>query len=89
VATTAELLGIAGRLRMVIERAPQPGLQRLPLAVGLTTVSAVTLLGGQLDGPGGLAEVVLAAGACVLLAMVLGGDRSGARPHVPDGERPR
>jgi hypothetical protein len=85
VATTSELLGITGRLRMVVERAPISDLRRLPLAVVLTAVvSAVTLFSGQFDGPGGLTAVVLAVGACVLLALVLAGDRSAAGPKTSD-----
>jgi hypothetical protein len=85
VVATAELVGLVGRLGIIVERDPGPDLRRLPVTLGLTAlISAVTLLVGRIGGPGGLAAVVLAAGACGLLAMVLTGDRASA-PHAAPG----
>jgi hypothetical protein len=77
VVATAELLGVVARLGIVVERAAGPDLRRLPAAVGLTAViSATTLSIGVLDVPGGFTGTLLAAGACVVLAVVLVGGRT-------------
>lgn len=74
VVATAELLGL---LAMVVERTTRPDLRRLTVTVSVTTViSAVTLSAGLLDLPGGLMGIVLAAGACVVLAVLLVGGQS-------------
>jgi hypothetical protein len=77
VVATAELLGVVGRLGTIVERAASPDLRRLPAAAGVTAViSAATLGIGLLDVPGGLVGTLLAAGACVVLAVFLVGDRA-------------
>lgn len=75
VVATAELLGLVARLRMVVERAPD--MQRVSVAVTLAAIiSGATLAAGLLDGPGGVIGTLLAASACVVLAIAFtpGGD---------------
>jgi hypothetical protein len=77
VVVTAELLGVVGRLGIIVERAAGPDLRRVPAAAGVTAViSAATLSIGLLDVPGGLVGTLLAAGACVVLAVFLAGNRA-------------
>lgn len=77
VVITAELLALTARLGMVVPRDPGPDLRRLAIAVALATfVSVATLAIGLLPGPGGVAATAMAAGACLLLALLLvGGQR--------------
>lgn len=77
VVATAELLGVVGRLGIIVERGAGPDLRRLPAAAGVTAViSAATLSIGLLDVPGGFVGILLAAGACVVLAVFLVGNRT-------------
>lgn len=75
VIATSEFLAAAARLEAPASRAA-PDEFRRPLLAALsgTGVFAIVLLASRLPGPAGLAAVVIAASACVGLAMVL--DRS-------------
>lgn len=72
VVMTAELLAMAARLGMIVARDPRPDIRRLAIAVTLAALTSVaTLAIGLLPGPGGLAATAIAAGACLLLALLL------------------
>lgn len=72
VVATAELLAVVARLDTPLERDPGAGLHRVGLAaaIGGAVFAAVVLL-GELPGPTGLVAIVLASGACVMLAVLL------------------
>ncbi|HEX2167964.1 MAG TPA: hypothetical protein VHG09_12090 [Longimicrobiales bacterium] len=76
VVLTAEMLGIAARLATPVERDTRDDLRSAGLAAAIAGgVFGVMLLVGTLPGPAGLPSGILAisvaAGACVLLAIVL------------------
>lgn len=72
VVATSELLGATDRLRMVVERDPQPELVRVGLAAGVAVVlSAVTVAASALPGPSGAVATVVATLGCLVAAVAL------------------
>jgi len=72
VVATSELLGLSGRLGMVVARDPTTDrTQVLLTTLGAATASSMTVGVGVLAGPGGLVAVVLGAAACAGLALLL------------------
>lgn len=72
VVATAELLGVCGRLGMVVPRDPAPDRNQVGVTtLGAALASGLTLGVGALAGPVGLVAVVLGAGACAGLAVLL------------------
>lgn len=69
---TAELLGVVARMAHTLGRAPSSDVRQVGAAtlIGGGVFGTVALLGG-LPGPAGMAGVLLAGGACVLLALLL------------------
>ena len=77
VVATAELLAIVDRIVTSVDHDPRADLRRAALATAVAGVvfGAVFFL-GSMPGPTGLAAIALAAAACVIVALVLAGQRS-------------
>jgi hypothetical protein len=72
VVATAELLGVCGRLSMVVPRDPTPDRDQVGLATAAAAVVSALALGvGALTSASGLVAVLLGAGACAGLAVLL------------------
>lgn len=85
---TAELLAIVARMDTPFHNDPRDDLPRAVVSalIGGAVFGAVSLLSG-FTGPTGLIAVVLASGACVLLAYLLIRDWSSPRPEPPGSDR--
>lgn len=72
VVATAELIAVVARLEMIVRRNPVDDLARVGLLAAVAAVGTLlTLVLGSIEGPGGFAALALAAGACVVLAVLL------------------
>jgi hypothetical protein len=73
VIATAELLGLAAQMGIVVPRRPAPGLARVALTVAAALgVAVVTLVVGRIEGPRGLVATLLAVVASLgFVALVL------------------
>jgi hypothetical protein len=87
VVVTAELLGLAAQMGIVVARHPGDGLARVGVAAAVSLVATGgTLAIGRLDGPEGVVATLLAvAGGVGLAALLLHGNGPADRTDRPSG----
>lgn len=75
VVATAELLAIVARSAAALDRDPGDDVRRAGVTVSIAAVVfGVVAIIGRLPGPTGILAIVLAASACLVLAVLLVGD---------------